>query len=150
MQFITKIEAIWFNLAQNLGQLGLHGSQEPLLRIPTDNDPSSLVRFGPLLGPSWGLSWAYVAPRVVKKRFKTHLENMLFPNISFLAKLGLPGPPWDTKNIAKQPYCHQKSRFSAFQQKLLWGGILGHFSEGFWSPSWSQEAQSWVHVAKKT
>ena len=39
---------------------------------------------------------------------------------------------------------------SAFQQKLLWGGVLGHFLEGFWSPSWSQEAQSWVHVAKKT
>ena len=39
---------------------------------------------------------------------------------------------------------------SAFQQKLLWEEVLEHFLEGFWSPSWSQEAPSWAHVAKKT
>ena len=38
---------------------------------------------------------------------------------------------------------------SAFQQKLLWEKVLGHFLNGFGSPSWNQEAPSWAHVATK-
>ena len=101
VQFMLKIEAIWSNLAQDWGQLRPHGSQEPLLRIPILNDPSSLVRFGPILGPSWGLSWAYVAPCVVKKYLKTHFESMLFPNIIFKEKFCLLAPLLDIKNQAK-------------------------------------------------
>ena len=147
---MIKIQTILSNLIKIGRNLGSMGFKSLYYEFPSANASSSLVRYGTILELFWSLSWPYVAPRVVKKHCKTHLENMLFPNISFLVKLGLPGLPWDTKNIAKQLYCHQKSRFSAFQHKLLWGGVLGHFLEGFWSPSWSQEAQSWVHVAKKT
>ena len=85
---------------KNWKQLGPHGPQEPLLRIPIPNGPSSLVRFGPILGPSWGLSWAYVAPCVAKKCFKTHFESMLFSNTIKKKKFGFPEPLLDTKNQA--------------------------------------------------
>ena len=133
--FWRKIEANWPILDQNWKQLGPHGHQEPLLRIPVPNDPSSLVRFGPILGPSWGLSWAYVAPCVVKKCLKTHFESMLFPNTIFKGKFGLLEPLLDTKNQAKTWEGCQNSRFSAFHQKWFWGGILGPLLGGFWALS---------------
>ena len=102
--------------------------------------------FGRVFGPKLWPSWAYVEQVSLKRWFKTPFEKMLLPNIIFLARVGSPWTPRDTKNRAKPLEGIQNSRFSPFQHKLFWGCLLGPLLERFWSPSWSQVGPSWHQV----
>ena len=82
-----------------------------------------------------------------KKSVSKHSwKRCCFGTSIFKRNLVSQSPP-GTPKYRKSAILSSKSRFSAFHQKWLGGGVLGLLSERFLGPSWSQVGPTWAHVA---